>query len=251
MDTTSRANLQAAARARGLNAATVQVARRFPRLLAALTALSAAGVLAGLYLALVFAGTDAVQGHVQRIFYIHMPAFFGATLGYGLAVVGGVQYLRTGQRRWDVLALSGIEVGCALTFINLTTGMIWSRATWNAWWTWDPRLTLEAIMAVTYVAYVLLRGGIQDPHERRYVSSVYAILAFITVILTTFIVRIRPDTIHPIVIEAQRGAGAFAINATPGMTLALLFNLGVWGVLLPATLIWYRIRLEHSSGRAG
>jgi heme exporter protein C len=248
---TSGASARAATRAGDQKAHSAQRARPFPRLLLALTALTAAGLLVGLTLALAFAGTDSVQGNVQRIFYIHLPAFFGAALAYGLAVVAGVQYLRSGATRWDALALSSIEVGCALTLINLLTGMIWSRATWNAWWTWDPRLTLEAIMAVTYAAYVVLRGGIQDPHERRHTASVYAILAFITVILTTFIVRIRPDTIHPIVIGAQRGTGTFAINATPGMTLTLLFNLGVWGVLIPATLIGYRIRLEHQSEHAG
>ncbi|MGV2436381.1 MAG UNVERIFIED_CONTAM: hypothetical protein LVT10_17035 [Anaerolineae bacterium] len=40
----------------------------------------------GLYLALIFAGTDIDQGNIQRIFYIHMPAFFGAFTAFGATV---------------------------------------------------------------------------------------------------------------------------------------------------------------------
>ena len=55
----------------------------------------------------------------------------------------------------------------ALALINLLTGMIWARPIWNTWWTWDPRLTSEAIMILTYAAYLMLRNGIENPEQRR------------------------------------------------------------------------------------
>src|SRR5262249_36195961 len=138
----------------------------------------------GLYLALFWVGTDVEQGQVQRIFYIHLSAFTAAFVAFSTTVVGGVMYLRTRAVKWDILALSGVEVGMALALINLTTGMIWARPIWNTWWTWDPRLVSEAIMILTYAAYLMLRNGIENPDQRRRMASVYGILAMSTVIIT-------------------------------------------------------------------
>jgi heme exporter protein C len=223
--------------------------RRLPRLLLVLAGASVLGVIFGLYMALVYVGTDTVQGEVQRIFYIHMPAFIGAFVAYSSAVLGGVMYLRTRKAKWDTLALAGVEVGFALTFVNLLTGMIWARPIWNTWWTWDPRLTLEAIMALTYAAYLMLRNGIENIEMRRRFASVYGILAIVTVILTLIVVRVRTDTIHPVVIGEQSGTGAFEVAGSPGVTAALMANMPFWGLLIPITLIWFRIRLQNLSER--
>lgn len=215
-----------------------------------LTVVTVVGVVAGLALALGYAGTDTAQGEVQRIFYIHMPAFIGAFVAFCLTVVGGIGYLRTRNARWDTLALAGVEVGLALSVVNLLTGMIWSRPIWNTWWTWDPRLTLEAIMILTYGAYLMLRGAIENPETRKRFSSVYGILAIITAFLVLIIIRIRPDTIHPTVVgpSPANAKGGFSIeSARMGMTLGI--NMLVWGVLVPVTLMWHRIRLQNMADR--
>lgn len=218
-----------------------------------LTVLTLVGLAAGLYMALGYARTDLEQGDVQRIFYIHMPAFFGAFVALLGAVIGGIMYLRTRNVKWDKLALAGVEVGIALALINLITGMIWARPIWNTWWTWDPRLTSEAIMVLTYAAYIMLRQGIENPEQRRRFAAVYGILAFITVIITLVITRVRPDTIHPVVIgpsvQTDTAQGAFEIAASSGVTMALMTNLPVWGLLVPVTLMWYRVRLENFAER--
>jgi heme exporter protein C len=210
-----------------------------------LTVLTLLGVAAGLYFALAYVGTDKVQGNVQRIFYIHMPAFFGAFVAFGAAVLGGFMYLRTRNAKWDTLGLAGIEVGFMLALINITTGMIWSRPIWNTWWTWDPRLTLEALMILSYAAYFVLRAGVENVETRRRFAAVYGMLAFTTVILTLVIVRTTAATIHPVVVGGESGEGAFSLNATPGVGAALGVNMLVWGVLVPVTLTWYRVRLQN------
>jgi heme exporter protein C len=222
-----------------------------PRLLTILTIITPLGVLLGLYMALVYAGTDLEQGDIQRIFYIHMSAFFGAFLAFAGTVIGGIAYLRTRSTRWDWLAVAGVEVGMALALINLITGMFWARPIWNTWWTWDPRLTSEAIMILAYAAYLMLRQGIENPEQRRRFAAVYGILAFLTVIITLVITRIRPDTIHPVVIgpsvQTNMAQGAFEVAGTSGVRLALMLNMPVWGLLLPVTLMWYRCRLEAAA----
>ncbi len=216
-----------------------------PRSLLILTAVTLTAFVFGLYLALGYANTDIEQGEIQRIFYIHMPSFFGAFLAFGATVLGGIQYLRTRQTKWDTLALAGVEVGLALSIINLATGSIWARPIWNTWWTWDARLTSAAIMVLTYAAYLMFRNGVENPDTRRRFASVYGIVAITTVILTLVIIRIVPDTIHPAVIgpSPQNAEGTF--EATTNVAIALLPNLLFWSTLIPITLMWWRIRLEN------
>jgi heme exporter protein C len=199
----------------------------------------------GFVLAMFVARTDVDQGDVQRLFYFHMPSFFGAFVAFIATVVGGVNYLRTRENRWDTLALAGVEVGLALAFINLLTGSVWARPIWNTWWTWDARLTSAAIMCLTYAAYLMLRSGIENPEKRRVFASVYGIVSITTAILTLVIIRIVPNTIHPAVIgpSPQNAEGTFEFSQNVAMALGP--NFIIWGFLIPITLIWWRIRLQN------
>jgi heme exporter protein C len=217
------------------------------RILPIYTALTAALASVTILMWLFYAGTDVAQGNIQRIFYLHMASFFCAFLAFSATVVGGVQYLRTRDPKWDTLALAGVEVGVIFAFINLASGSIWARPIWNTWWTWDPRLTSAAVMVLTYIAYLMLRRGIENPETRRRFASVYGILAITTVIFTLIVIRIRPDTIHPAVIgpSAANADGEFEVTAGIGATLgATLF---VWTVFVTPTLINWRIRLENAA----
>ena len=215
-----------------------------PRLLRLLTLVTTLGFLATLSLGLFVAGTDVEQGEVQRIFYIHMPSFFGAFTAFGATVLGGILYLSRGSVQWDRVALAGVEVGLAFALINLLTGAIWARPIWNTWWTWDPRLTSAAVMCLTYAAYLMLRAGIEDPSRKRGFMSVYGIFAFVSVLTTLFIIRVVPETIHPVIVGAspQNAQGGF--EATSGVVIALIPSLLLWLTVMPITLMWHRYRLE-------
>ena len=232
------------------NAPESAAAVSLPRWLIPLSVVTGLAVAGGLYAALGYAGSDIDQGDVQRIFYIHMPSFFGALTAFIVTVVGGIGYLRTRALKWDRWALAGVEVGLTFALINLITGSIWARPTWNTWWTWDPRLTSAAIMALTYAAYLMLRAGVENPDQRRRFAAVYGILAILTAIVTLVIIRVRPDTIHPVVVGPTvetMAEGGFELQATPGVAVALLINLPIWGLLLPLTLMGWRVWLERIS----
>jgi len=216
-----------------------------PNLLRILTLVSVLGLAFTLYMALFAVGTDLLQGQVQRIFYIHMPSFFGAFTAFSATVLGGIMYLTRRDPKWDRLAVAGVEVGTAFSLVTLFTGVAWMRPIWNAWWLWDPRLTSAAIMVLTYAAYLMLRAGIENVETRRRFASVYGILAITTVILTLVIIRIRPDTIHPAVIgpSPQNAQGEF--DATPGVVAALVPALILYTTVFPITLMWWRIRLQN------
>mgnify|MGYP002713232827 CR=1 FL=1 len=209
-------------------------------LLKILSFLAVLGFVVGLYLAIIDAPTDLIQGHVQRIFYLHLGAFAGAFIGFVSAVIGGIAYLKTRKFRWDMLAHAGVEVGFVLAMVNIVTGVIYARPIVNSWWTWDPKLTAVTIMTLTYAAYLMLRNGIDNRDRRRVFAAVYGILAFTTVINTFMVIRIRPDTLH----DAMFVPGGDFSSFPMGMQIALYANLLIWSVLITSVLMGWRIRLE-------
>lgn len=215
------------------------------RVLTLLSVITLIAIAFGFYLAVFAVGQDTTQGDVQRIFYLHVSAFAGAFVAFGVTVVGGLAYLRTHNPKWDALAVAGVEVGLTLAIMNLVTGAIWARPIWNTWWTWDPRLTSDAIMCLTYAAYLMLRQGIENPDTSRRFAAVYGILAFSTAIITLMITRLRPDTIHPVVIGNNPESAEGGFSMTVNISTVLSYNMVVWSVLVPWALIWWRIRLEN------
>ncbi len=218
------------------------------RVLRTLTIVAVLMFVAAILMALFYAPTDS-QGHIQRIFYPHLGSFMGGALAFLLGAIASVMYLVRRTPRWDTLALASIEVGLVFTGFNIVSGSIWARPIWNTWWTWDPRLTSAAIMWLAYAAYLMLRNGLEDPDRRSRFAAVYGILAFASVIFTTVITRVRPDTIHPVVVgpSPQNAQGSFEINSS-AMTVTLVFNILTF-IVLTLTLIWHRVRLEAISQR--
>ncbi len=222
------------------------------RLLYALTVLTIIGMVVSFYLALFYAGTDVQQGNVQRIFYMHVGAFTGGTTAFFITVIAGIAYLITRKAAWDRLAVSSVEIGLPLMTITLITGMVWAKPIWNAWWTDDPRLNSMAVMWLLYAAYLTLRAALVNPDRRARFAAVYGILAFVSVIYTTIVIRIRTDTLHPVVIGPSptnpQAEGGFTVNTD--MQIGVTLGIGSIAWMLAAfTLVWYRLRLENLAER--
>ena len=92
-----------------------------------------------------YAPREAVQGNVQRIMYVHVPAVLTAYLAFGLVLAGSVGALATGRAGWDRLAGAAAELGVLFTAVTIVSGSIWGKPTWGTWWTWDARLTSTAV----------------------------------------------------------------------------------------------------------
>jgi heme exporter protein C len=196
-----------------------------------------------LYIVLIWAPQEAIMGDVQRVFYFHVAAgWVGALAFLVTAIVGGI-YLARGEQRWDRIAVASVEIGVVFTFINIVTGSIWARPIWNTWWTWDPRLVTATIMLLIYIAYIMLRQGIEDPDRRARFGAVYGIVGFISVPITFASIRIF-RTIHPVVVGSSdpTALGAFDMNAE--MRVAFFFSLFTF-TLIYITLLWYRLRLQQ------
>ncbi len=199
------------------------------------------------YAVLIYAPREAVMGDVQRVFYFHVSAGWVGALAFLVAVVAGAAYLISKNRRWDTIGLSSIEIGIVFTFINIVTGSIWARPIWNTWWTWDPRLVTATVMELVYIAYLMLRQGIDDPDRRARFGAVYAIIGFLSVPLTFLSIRIF-RTIHPVVIGSNDAGAQGAFDMTPGMFQTFMFSL-VTFTFIYVTLLWYRIRLQRQADK--
>ncbi len=212
-----------------------------PRMLAVLDSVTLALLLIASYMVFFYAPMEAVMGNVQRVFYFHVAAGWVGMLGFLVAAVAGGIYLRSGNRRWDLMSLASVEIGMVFAFINVVTGSIWARPIWNTWWTWDPRLTTATIMLLIYAAYLLLRQGIEDPDRRARFGAVYAIVGFLSVPLTFFSARLF-RTIHPVVIGTNPPGASGAFDMTPLMLQTFLFSLLTFTFIF-IDLLWHRIRV--------
>ena len=194
-----------------------------------------------------YAPRERVMGDVQRIFYFHVPSAWVGFLAFLVTLVAGIAYLRTGSRGWDRVGYASVEIGLVFTVMTIVSGSIWARPAWNTWWTWDPRLTTYTILALIYVAYMMLRQGVEDPDRRARFAAVYGIVGFISVPITFFSIRWW-RTIHPVVIGSSSPTAEGGFDMTSPMRLVFFFSLFTFTVLYFCFLA-NRLRLERLAER--
>jgi heme exporter protein C len=216
-----------------------------PKTLKALTWGTIILFIIALYLAFFFAPREATMGDVQRVFYFHIANAWVGMLALLIAAIAGGLYLAKGDLKWDRIALSSIEIGIIFAAITIISGSIWARPIWNTWWTWDPRLVTYTVMELIYLAYLMLRQGIDDPDRRARFGSVYGIVAFITVPITFLSIRLY-RTIHPVVIGSGDPGATGSFDMSSRMQVAFFFALFTY-TLVYATILWHRLRLQGLS----
>ncbi|MFN2215644.1 MAG: cytochrome c biogenesis protein [Anaerolineales bacterium] len=195
------------------------------------------------YLALSYAPMEATMGNVQRVFYFHVANAWVGLLGFLAAGVAGIAYLRTGKQKWDIIEVAAVEISLVFFLIAIVLGSIWARPIWNTWWTWEPRLTTAAITELIYLAYFMLRGGIEDPNRRARFSAVYTLVGSVSVPITFMAIRLF-RTIHPVVIGTASAQAQGGFNMSSDMKVAFFFSLFSFTVIF-IDLFWHRIRLGN------
>ncbi|HEY7754613.1 MAG TPA: heme ABC transporter permease CcmC [Actinomycetota bacterium] len=161
--------------ARGIGKATTRSGERL------LGAAALASLAVSAVLSLVVAPPDAVQGEVQRLMYIHVPAAWLAYLAFAVVFIASIAYLRTSRIRWDRLAAASAEIGVLFTALAIALGSLWGKPVWGTWWTWDPRLTTTAMLLLIYLGYLAVRRITDNPTRRARWAAVIGIVGFIDV----------------------------------------------------------------------
>ena len=112
-------------------------------------------------LLIVRAPYESTMGLVQKIFYVHFPAWIAMFLSiFVLGIASGIFLFRRTPAA-DRLAVASAEVAVTFGLMGLITGPLWGIKAWGVWWQWDARLTMAVILEMILVAYLLLRqyGG--------------------------------------------------------------------------------------------
>jgi heme exporter protein C len=197
-------------------------------------------------------------GPLQRIFYFHVPSAWVGYLAFAIVFVASIAFLRTGARRWDLLAHAAAEVGVVFVTLVLITGPIWARPVWGTWWQWDARLTSAFVMWLTYVGYLFLRALAEDPRSAGRMAAIVGIVGFINVPIVHFSVywwrTLHPKGPTPANLAESSGLGGpellafFVALAAFTLVAAWMLALRVRVGRLGDELIELELAAEHERG---
>jgi heme exporter protein C len=176
------------------------------------------------------APTEATMGNLYRVFFYHFPhailSFVFPYLNCGASLLYLVWRGRNPERalKADAFALASAEATVLYASLGLTTGMLWGRAAWGIWWTWDARLTTYLLLWLLYVSYLLVRR-FSSAGQVGVVSAVLAIFAAVDIPICFMSIRWW-RTQHPAPVF---GGGADS-GIDPSMLPAVLWNVAGWAM---------------------
>lgn len=132
-----------------------------------------------------------------RNLYFHVPMWFSMIFLFFISVVYSVKSLSGTDLKHDRKAVELVNTGIIFGILGTLTGSIWAKFTWGAWWTNDVKLNGSAITMLIYLAYIVLRGSLDDEQKRARISAVYNIFAFVLLIVFIGILPRMTDSLHP------------------------------------------------------
>jgi heme exporter protein C len=136
-------------------------------------------------------------GDKARIIYLHVPMSWIAVLAFLVSMINSIMYLKARDLEKDTIAYSSAEIGFLFSILATITGSLWAKFNWGSFWNWDPRETSIFILLLIYGAYFSLRSAIENPEQKAKLSSVYSIIAFVTVPFFIFIMPRIVESLHP------------------------------------------------------
>ena len=182
--------------------------------------LAAAGLCIGFFVA----PTDAQQGEVYRIIFIHVPAAWLSMFIYVVMACWAALGLAFNTRLSGMMANALAPTGALFTFIALWTGSLWGRPTWGTYWVWDARLTSELVLLFLYLGFIALQAAIDDPRRADRAGALLAIVGGVNIPIIHYSV-VWWNTLH-------QGASV-SLTKSPSMAKTMLL-----GMLLMALAFW-------------
>jgi heme exporter protein C len=197
----------------------------------------------GLYIGFVVAPTDAQQGEVYRIIFIHVPAAWMSMFIYVVMAGWAALGLGLNTRLSAMMAAALAPTGALFTFIALWTGSLWGRPTWGTYWVWDARLTSELILLFLYFGFIALRAAIDEPRRADRAAAVLAIVGVVNVPIIYYSVQWW-NTLHQGASVSLTRAPAMAATMLTGM---LVMALAFWLYSIAASLVRLRCIIREST----
>lgn len=175
-----------------------------------------------MYLIFIWSPVEKVMGEAQKIFYFHVGSAWVAFLAFFVVGYYSVSNLIRPKMNHFISAGVSAEIGVLFTTITLITGMIWGRASWNTWWSWEPRLVTTLILWFIYIAYLFIRKMDGSWEKKSRLSSVFGIVGCINVPIVFMAIRWWNSKLHPVVFGEGKNQTGGGIE--PEMLVTLLFS---------------------------
>jgi heme exporter protein C len=198
----------------------------------------------GLYIGFVVAPTDAQQGEVYRIIYIHVPAAWMSMFIYVVMAFWAALGLAFNTRLSGMMASALAPTGALFTFIALWTGSLWGRPTWGTYWVWDARLTSELVLLFLYLGFLALQAAIDDPRRAERAGALLAIVGVVNIPIIHYSV-VWWNTLH-------QGA---SVSVTKGASMQsqmliamLIMTLAFWMYAIAVSLVRVRCIIREREG---
>ena len=179
----------------------------------------------GLWLGFFVAPTDATQGQVYRVIFIHVPAAWMSMFIYLVMAFWSAVGLIMNTRLSFVMSQALAPTGAMFCFVALWTGALWGKPTWGAYWVWDARLTSQLLLLFLYFGFIALTRAIEDPRRADRAGAIIALVGAVNVPIIYFSVQWW-NTLH-------QGASV-SLTQAPSMASVMLA-----GMLVMAFACWF------------
>jgi heme exporter protein C len=175
---------------------------------------------------------------IRNLFY-HVTQWFGMMILLTVSLVYSIRHLISGKMATDSIASESVNVALFMGVIGILTGSLWAKFTWGAWWTNDPKLNGVAMGMLVYLAYIVLRGSMDEEQKRARVAAVYNIFAYVMFMVFIMVLPRLTDSLHP-GNGGNPGFGGYDLNNS----MKLVFYPAVIGwTLLGVWLVNLRVRI--------
>jgi heme exporter protein C len=180
-----------------------------------------------------------------RNVYFHVGMWFSMMFITFAALVFSIRYLRYQRAEDDLRAVAAVKTGLVFGTLGLLTGMVWAKFTWGQFWVNDPKLNGAVVGMLIYLAYMVLRGSVEELEKRARLAAVYNVFAFVLFFVFIMILpRMAEASIHP----GTDGNPALASGDLAPMMRKVFFPaMAAWFILAWWVFsLYYRLdRLRH------
>jgi heme exporter protein C len=201
-----------------------------------------------------YAPTEADQGFVQKIFYLHVPLAIVTLGGLIAAGVMAIKYLRSGGRKWDARSYVAVHISLILGVGALLSGSIWAKASWGHWWVWqEPTLVSFLIILLLFCCYQPLRFAIEDPERQARFAAVFAVMGAAFIPVNFIAVRMAAAYTHPRVFQLTGAQLPLSMGVTflAALVAITLLFVTLWRFELRAKALRARVRALERAAAAG
>ncbi|OGU77205.1 MAG: ABC transporter permease [Ignavibacteria bacterium RBG_16_34_14] len=171
-----------------------------------------------------------------KIIFFHVPTAWLTVLAFFMTAIYSFKYLRKENLDDDAKSYAAAQLGIIFCILATITGSVWAKFAWGSFWSWDPRQTSIFALLLIYGAWFALRSSIESEEKRATLSSVYAIIAFVTVPFFIFIMPRIMTGLHPGSAD-DTNAGPI-VNFKMNANMQLIFFLSLIGFTILYFWMW-------------